>query len=63
MNPHLLFTLGMLSGSCLSCFCFALYHGRKIQEARDEFTSLRFSIRQSAYSKGYEDAKQGGLKR
>lgn len=59
----LIFLTGSLSGLCLALWGFTIWHGRKMQEANDEFTSLRESIRRNAYSKGYEDAKNGGLKR
>lgn len=62
MNSLLIFILGSLSGCTLTCFCFSFFHSRKMQEARDEFSSLRETIRRRAYASGYETAKTGGLK-
>ena len=62
MNPLAIFFLGSLSGCALACFIFAVYHSQKMQEARDEFSSLRETIRHRAYASGYETAKTGGLK-
>ncbi len=63
MNPLLFFLLGSLSGCALTFFCFALYHSRRGQELHDEFSSMREAIRRNAYSRGYETAKTGELKR
>jgi len=63
MSEYIIFLLGSLSGGCLVAFVSAIIHTRKIQEAHDEFSSIRETIRRNAYARGYEDAKTGGLKR
>lgn len=62
MNELLIFLLGSLSGCALACFCFAVYHSRRVHEMHDEFLSVREQIRRNAYARGYEVAKTGGVK-
>jgi len=63
MNALFIFALGSLSGCAIACFCFSVYHSRKVQELCDEFSSVRETIRSRAYASGYETAKTGGVKR
>lgn len=63
MNELVIFALGSLTGATiLGCFA-AVFHTRKVEEMHDELVSTRETIRRNAYSRGYEAAKMGGLKR
>lgn len=58
----LIFLFGLLTGAAVTAFFAAVIHTRKVQQLHDEFTSTRETIRRSAYSRGYEDAKTGKIK-
>jgi hypothetical protein len=63
VKEAILLLLGSMSGCTLSAFLFAVFHSRKVVEMTDTFMSVRETIRRNAYSKGYEDAKTGEVKR